>query len=161
MRIGNVLGGYADPAALGKRVETTEGAARRAVSPAEPGSGGSADSSLVRQILSRYDMSNISPAEFSEMIQNLHQAGAISDGELQELSTVRTDLDADGISANKKIDLTKYYEQKLQEARQQLTGVDDATAQRRLTPIQRKLDWVQKFALMQSQPDVKGVNAVV
>jgi len=55
-------------------------------------------SSALREILSQYDVRDISPRTFSEMLQRLHRAGVLADSEYQDLSLIRMDLEREGVS---------------------------------------------------------------
>ena len=74
---------------LGKPSQPQEAAEGR-LSETPPTPGGPAGATpVLREILTRYDVTNISPSEFSEMIRKLHEAGALTDQEFQELSLIQ------------------------------------------------------------------------
>jgi len=162
MRINNVAAGYSDPTAMGKRGEAGEVAGSRDGDALEvhlPVSG--KRSEALREILGRYDVTDTTPAEFTEMIQKLYQTGAISDAELQQLAAVRHDLDSDGLEPDESLDLLEYYADKIQRAQRRMEDAEGAAAQRQqLGPLLRRLDWIEKFALIQSNPDAIGLDAM-
>ena len=47
----------------------------------------------MRKILAHYDMTDVTPSEFSKLIQQLSDKGAISKQDVQELSSIRVDLE--------------------------------------------------------------------
>jgi tryptophan 2,3-dioxygenase len=130
---------------------------------AEPNS--PATSSAFRQILSQYDVSSITPRQFSEMLQKLHQSGTISDQQYQSLSQIRTELDASGVQPNEEVDLVKFYSQKLNTvqgaavANQSKTGSLPAGPPQSLGTVQQRLDWLRKVSTIQNDPDA-GINSL-
>ena len=158
MQINNVLTGFSDPTPLGKRGEPAETAVGRLLKTDEsrPASGQGATATAAR-ILAHYDVHNISPSDFSTMAQKLHDGGAVTDAELQELTAIRQDLDAAGVGANQKVDLVDFYNNKIRQAQQQ-AKIDKSVS--RVEPLMRRAQWVQKFALIQSQPGAAGINAL-
>ncbi len=162
MQISNVLPGYSDPAALGKRGEATESVGGRiaaavdnALSPANKPQAELAD------ILSKYDVTDISPMEFTEMIQKLFEAGAISETELQQLAAVRHDLETEGVDPDESIDLLEFYVEKIEKLQRRRDDSDGLPgSHQQLGPMLRRLDWIEKFALIQSAPDAIGLDAL-
>jgi hypothetical protein len=160
MQISNVTAGYPDPMGLGRRAETSPAGVGSAVQ-----AGGLQAVSAPRsmdalvEILSKHDVSDITPTEFSQMIQDLYEAGAISETELQQLAAIRHDLDIDGVDPDESINLLEYYGQKIEELQR---SVDDSgcppSDNEQLGPLLRRLDWVEKFALIQSAPDAVGLD---
>ncbi len=130
---------------------------------AEPTS--SATSPAFRQILSQYDISSITPRQFSQMLQKLHQSCTISDPQYQNLSQIRTDLDASGIQPDEEVDLVKFYSQKLNKAQgaaaaaQTKSSPLPAAQSQSLSTIQQRLDWLQKVSTIQSDP-AAGINSL-
>lgn len=114
------------------------------------------------QILSRYDVTDITPGDFSEMVQRLFEAGAISDEELQQLAAIRHDLEVDGMDPDDSLDLTDYYARKIEKLQSGLEGSDGPPGpDEHFAPLLQRLDWIEKFALVQSSPDAFGIDAMV
>ena len=118
----------------------------------------------LREIVGRYDVTDITPRQFTEMIQSLHQAGAVSDQQLQELSLIRIDLDLEGLDPDESLDLLDFFADKLKDLAQVM---DDYQSDAFSTdgpppigPVQHRLEWLQKFALLQSAPDTFGLDAL-
>ncbi len=138
-------------------------ASQPAETAAEPNS--SATSSTFRQILSQYDISSITPRQFSEMLQKLHQSGTISDQQYQNLSQIRTDLDSSGIQPDQEVDLVKFYSQKLNGAQdasvapQAKTGSLPAGPSQSLSTVQQRLSWLQKVSSIQNDP-AAGIDSL-
>ena len=159
MRINNVISSFADATLKNPRAEAAGATAQKAAAAGDPASSPASTAALA-QILSQYDVTRMSPSEFTEMLQKLHDAGAITDAEFKELSSVRVDLDAAGIDADEKIDLRSFYREQLQQLDKQLTDANAAQIQATRDPVARKLDWIEKFAIMHAQPESLGLNAV-
>jgi hypothetical protein len=161
MQIHSVLAGYADLAAA-CRGETAEAGGRRASEAAAPQTPSPSPAmAAMAEILGRYDVSDISPTEFSEMIQKLFEAGALSQQELQQLAAVRLDLDAEGVESDESIDLLEFYAEKIRDLQRRLSDSDSAVSDRpQIAPLLERLDWLEKFALIQAAPDSIGLDAV-
>ena len=162
MQISNVLSGYPDPTALGKRGETAQTAGARGSQTVElRGSTAAESSAALAEILSHYDVADISPAEFTEMIQKLYEAAAISDKELQQLAAIRHDLDTADIDPDESLDLLEFYAEKIEKLQRRLDESEGPSARRQqLGPLLRRLDWIEKFSLIQSAPDAIGLDAM-
>ncbi len=162
MQIRSVTSGYSDPAALGKRAEPGEVTLGGAAGAGESrGASAGRPNAAMAAILSNYDVTDITPTEFSEMVQKLYEAGAISQQELQQLTAVRHDMDVDGLSPDDSLDLVEFYQRKVKDLmRRSAEGEADAGNSEALAALLRRLDWVQKFALIQLSPDALGLDAV-
>ncbi len=162
MQISNVLNDFSD-ATLRKRGESVEPAD---IAMREDGQQLAASfagrAEALGDILSQYDVSDISPGEFSEMIQKLFNAGVLSDGELQQLAVVLLDLDLAGMDADESVDLLDFYSKKIDKIQRQIDLSDDGQpGENQLTPLLRRLDWIEKFSMIQANPDSIGLNALV
>jgi len=121
--------------------------------PAALGGGpaaGSESAGALRQIAARYDVSDISPAEVSNLLQELHQAGLLSDGQYHELSQIRLDLDAAGVEADDRVDLLDFYAEKLEALAESAPGMPAAQVASAMQPLEGRHGWLQKVALLQS-----------
>jgi len=162
MQISNVVAGHSDPATLAKQAETVGAVGGRPPKTAEiHAASATARTTAMAEILSRYDVTDISPAEFSKMIQRLFEAGTLSEQEVQQLAAIRMDLDVEGVKADESIDLLDFYAQKIQKLQRRLSDADTPGAgNQQLAPLLHRLDWLEKFALIQSTPDSIGLDAV-
>lgn len=162
MQISHVSAGYPDAAALAKWGETIEAAGGRAAKAVEPHAGlATGAATAMAEILSRYDVMDISPAEFSEMLQRLFEAGTLSENELQELAAIRLDLDMEGVEADESVDLREFYARRIKKLQRRLEDSDAPAADhQQLAPMLRRLDWIEKFALIQSAPEAIGLDAL-
>lgn len=161
MQIHSIFAGHSDPAPLGRGTETGQPLGGRPPDAAESPAAAPGAATAVAEILSRYDVVDISPAEFSAMIQKLYDAGAISERELQQLAAVRLDLDGDGVESDESIDLLEFYADKIQKIQRRLSDSDDQPiGSQQLGPLLERLDWIEKFALIQSAPDAIGLDAL-
>lgn len=124
-----------------------------------PTGGESADA--LRQILGQYDLTDISPAEVSSMLQELRQAGLIDDSQYRELSKIRLDLDAAGVDSDKGIDLLGFYAEKLEGLTDAAAGMPAPVLTATVEPAQRLYNWLQKVSLLQSSTaDTPALNAI-
>ncbi|MCR4412702.1 MAG: hypothetical protein NUV77_09790 [Thermoguttaceae bacterium] len=155
MLIQSILGGRPDPAALA-RSESSDAAnvQRHAVSTIEQSVSAPRQDAL-RAIAAEYDVTDISPRTFSEMIGRLRQAGALSDKDYQELAAIRVDLEQAGIGPDDEIDLVRFYRQRLQEAAQAEKSRE--TPRPDLERLRARLEWLQKFAALRS-PEASPID---
>ena len=104
-----------------------------------------------------YDVHEISPREFSELIEKLYDSGAISRAEFDELKRVRHELDADGFDPSEALDLLVIFKDKL--ARLGAEPVTDEASLRGNTSEEQNaeaalarqhVNWIYRLAAMQS-----------
>ena len=162
MRINNVRNGvYSDPSVPGKRNESTEAADQGLLqslsSVSETATG---TNSALREIAAQYDVTDITPREFSEMLGKMHDKGLISDDEFKELSLIRTDLEGDQIDADASIDLVDYYANKLRKQPNESDASNSSKSVHGVEALKQRLAWLEKFSLIQSAPDQIGLDAV-
>jgi hypothetical protein len=148
---------------LGKRCQPQESPASQPLeSRAMPGPTTAATTAF-RQMAAPYDVTEISPRKFSEMIQKLYDAGLLNDQEFQELSLIRVELDSDRVEPDEAVNLVDFYLDKLRELRETIeeaSGSLPASGQSRLVSIARRLQWVEKFAAIQSAGEEAGLDAL-
>ena len=116
-----------------------------------------------RQILARYDVTQISPAQFSRMLGELRQTGLLDEGDLFQLGQILVDLDTEGVEADEDVDLVERYTDqldKLQDRLEDLGSDEEAFAgvAPALAAVQKRLDWLTKFALVHSAPEAATVD---
>ena len=163
----NVLSGLLSP--LAKPSQPEEPAQPAAAGPLkapkphpEPPPGATA---ALRSVLARYDVTEISPRQFSAMLEELHKTGALSEEELNQLGLVLLDLDAEGLDLDEPLDLVKLYSEKLDKLQDRLEELgSDEEAFSGIAPslaaVQSRLNWLTKFALMHSAPDSVGLSVL-
>ncbi len=117
------------------------------------------DGQAFHKILAKYDVTNISPRDFSELVQDLHDAGEINDSEFRELAKMRQALEQSGVDPDERLDLVQFFTEKLS---QQLAdfaasrGTDPALQpssqeiEKQTGESQRQVEWINKFALINS-----------
>ena len=155
MQINTVRNGlYPDPTTPGKRNEPIEATGERsATSLSALLSSPSATTSALGEILARYDVTDITPREFSEMLHRMHKGGVITEDELKDLSQIRVDLDRDGIDSDESINLVDYYANKLRKQPLDFDATTLSGDEPSPEVLQRRLGWLEKLALVQSSPD--------
>lgn len=162
MQIRSASAGHSDPAALAKPGETIEpGGSPRAKAGQQITPSATGAATAMAEILSRYDVMDISPEEFSQMVQKLFESGTISEQEMQQLAAIRLDLDLDGLKPDESTDLLEFYARRIKKAQGRLSDSDgEAAGGKQLAPLLSRLDWLEKFALIQSAPEAIGLDAV-
>lgn len=116
-------------------------------------------------ILARYDLTDITPREFSQLLDELHQSGLLTDEQFRELSEIRTDLASADVLPQEKIDLLDFYRRLLEKADRLASGDTQGETARQVAEWRRRLDWLEKLAAAQREsaaasPDSEGVLAV-
>jgi len=160
MQIKNVLARLSDPTRFGQHRDGAEAVDRKAVDASATGVGPSSSSSSgIREILAGYDVTNISPKAFSELLQKLRQSGLISDNDFQELSQIRSDLDREGVAPDQAVNLLDMYAKKVQAA-EQADKFEETGAEATAASLRRRLDWLQKFAAAHEWPEAATINAL-
>ena len=101
----------------------------------------------MREIVSQYDMTDITPNDFSTMIQQLYAKNAVSAKDMQELSSIRADLESAGVGADQSVNLQEFYQQRLAKAKADAAqSPDPVAAQANIQSIAARMTWVEKFA---------------
>jgi hypothetical protein len=161
MQIASVLGRYADATAGGQRPEVAQRTGARAADTSTARGLSAPPETALRTIMADYDLTRITPQKFSEMLDRLHKGGVLTDEEFTQLSQIRLDLDHEGIDAKESVDLLDLYSQRTQQLTRQTSGqMDDAAGRASLAAAQRRLDWLQKLALVHSAPDSVGLDTL-
>ena len=159
MQISSVMSGLSDPTTWGQKGETAVKAGANAVKSIEPSVQGTpAAKKASVDILRQYDITNITPDSYLQMIQKLYKAGALSEKDYQELSAVRGDLEKAGIDPGESVNLLEFCSDKLNQDQKSLGDSTDKASQQRLGPDVRRVDWMQKFAMIQANPDAVGLD---
>ena len=118
----------------------------------------------LRDILTQFDVTNISPQGFSDLVQKLRQTGLLPDKDYQELTAIRTDLDRDGVAATQRVNLVEMYTKKLasleQDFKAQQEKLGTAEAQAMDATLRRRLDWLQKLSAIHASPETATINAL-
>ena len=158
MQISQLLAGYHDRASAGKRNDRIESDVSRSVDQLQQQPTLSSGlTAVLRQIAARYNVTEITPLEFSDMLYALHQDGALADDQLQQLARIRIDLDLENIDPDEEVDLVDFYSDKLEE----LTRTEDGGRSADIVQTEQLLGWMEKFAVIQSSADVMGLDAFV
>jgi hypothetical protein len=170
MQITSIFSGYSDPAKPGPRNEPVEASAPAAPAKGDPFAVSSpaapaASAEAVREILAQYDVTDISPRSFSEMLQKLHRAGVLRDKDFQDLSSIRLEMERDGIDPDERVNLIQLYSRKLRDAQENLEDLRDkggslAGTDAVVAPLRRRLEWLQKVGAVHANPGSVGLDAL-
>jgi hypothetical protein len=163
MRINNIRSGvYSDATTLGKKSESTEakaqGLLKNLASLSETSSG--ASNTALREILAEYNVTDITPRRFSEMLQKMNKSGIITEDEFKDLSLIRTDLESDQVDPDDSINLVDYYANKLRKQPEDGDASNLSGNEPSPETLRRRLDWLEKITLIQSSPEAVGLDAV-
>lgn len=127
-------------------------------SPARPtGPATSANADDLRGLAARYDVTRITPRKFSELVQRLRQAKALSENDLQELAGIRGDLERAGIAPDEEIDLVDFYRRRLAELEGEAARADASANPAELEQTRRRLDWLLRLVLLHGQPGASAL----
>jgi hypothetical protein len=154
MNVSSLIPSLSDLPGFGR--SATAAGTSAAANVAADGSAIPGASAAMRQIVSRYDMSDISPNDFSQMVQKLYNNGAISQKDLQNLSGIRADLDKAGVPADTSINLVDFYRNQLQAVSAPANGKPANPTD--VQSVVGRLSWIEKFSAVQNQPASVGVN---
>jgi len=164
MQISNVLNGYADATSGGRRSDSTERSTGRAAETQSSRGLSGTPTEAMRQVMADYDLTQITPQQYSEMLDRLRKGNAITEEEYAQLSQVRTELDSGGIGADEKVDLLSFYHQRTQRLSKQVEETTDTASRsglaQSLRDTQHRLDWLEKLEMVHAQPDSIGLDAV-
>ncbi|MHC4181290.1 MAG: hypothetical protein ACYSWU_27655 [Planctomycetota bacterium] len=145
---------------LAKRVAPPETSGGTPVDSLAAVTGSNAETvAAFRQILVDYDVTDISPSEFSRMIQRLQSIGALPEETLHELAQIRLDLDLAQADPHDRTNLVEFYLDKIRDLRLAPDDTEDAPpGADSLVAAMRRLDWMEKFATIQSSADQIGID---
>jgi len=160
MKIANIIAGLTDSKAASKRAETIELAGGKPSQAQWPDGLNPATAAALGETLGGFDVTAITPEEFSVLVQRLYKAGVIGQEDYRLLAAVRADLHADGIRPDERINLIDFYTRKLRRLQDRIDQLDPAE-QQQLAAITRRLDWVQKLAAMRQSPQGFGLAVVI
>ncbi len=159
MQISGLSVGYTDSGSVGRRSEVLGVLAGKANEQAAPPAGDSnATMGLLAVVVSQYDLTDITPRDFSEMLRELRDAGAITEADYGQLAQIRLDMDAENLDPDEPVDLLEFY-RKAVDRNQQDSGSDKSSPV--LAAMERRLEWLEKVAILQESPEAAGMNALV
>ncbi len=159
MQITGLSAGYADSGAVGRRNELLAAANGKEGDQNARGTGGpNAMMDLLTGIVSQYDLEDITPRDFSEMLRELRDAGVLTEAEYGDLAQIRLDMDLENLDPDDSLDLVEFYGKTLDRARH---TDESEKASAALDSMGRRLDWLQKVAILQESPDAAALNALV
>jgi len=120
-------------------------------------------SEVVGKIASRYDVKKITPREFSRLLEELRQAGALSETDRQLLAQILVDLHQEGIDLDETVDLVRWYTKKVEKLQDSLRtrnipAQDRIQLEAALADLQKRLDWLRRFALVHERPELASLN---
>ncbi len=159
MQISGLSGSYADSGTVARRSELLAAATGKSTEKASSlanSTEGTTDQLVA--VVSQYDITDISPRDFSEMLRELRDSGAITESEYGELAQIRLDMDAEGLDSDESLNLLDFYETAVNRARQ---DEDSEETSVNFEAMERRLDWLQKVAILEETPDAAGINTLV
>ena len=159
MQITGLSSGYGDSGAVGRRSELLEAVAGKGREQNSQAVGGpNAVMEQLKGIVSQYDLEDITPRDFSEMLRELRDAGALTDVEYGDLAQIRLEMDAENLDPDDSIDLLDFCRKTIGRARE---AGESKAGSAMLASMERRLDWLDKVAVLQESPDAAGLNALV
>ena len=166
MDIKGILGGLSSvlPTGSSEKQPKTQEPSPGDVTPA-PVSFSPLSQHAVVEILSRYDVTQITARDFSQLIQELKQSGAITSADQDELALLRLELDQQGIDPDEPLDLVDLLQRKLQTQERELSKLEDKQGNtidrsEALAATLRQMDWISKFAFVHQSGGYRPINAV-
>ena len=159
MQISGLSGSYADSGTVARRSELLAAATSKSTEKASSlanSTEGTTDQLVA--VVSQYDITDISPRDFSEMLRELRDSGAITESEYGELAQIRLDMDAEGLDPDESVNLLDFYETAVNRARQDEDSEQTSVS---FEAMERRLDWLQKVAILEETPDAAGINTLV
>lgn len=159
MQITGLSAGYSDSGAVGRRNELLEAVAGKGREQNAQAAGGlNARMEELKGIVSQYDLADITPRDFSEMLRELRDTGALTEAEYADLAQIRLDMDIENLDPDESLNLLEFYGKSIDRAR---GDSDSDAASTMLASMERRLDWLEKVAVLQESPDAAGLNALV
>jgi len=114
--------------------------------------GQSGTPSLWQEILKDYDVTHITPRQFSEMLQRLRESGVIGEQEYMDLTQVRRDLMEAGIENDEPVDLLDFYQKVIRKLQlMQSLGSAESTEdiEMAMQRAEKNLAWLEKVSTLQ------------
>lgn len=106
------------------------------------------------EILKEYDVTHITPRQFSQMLQKLRESGNITEQEYAELAQIRRDLLEAGIEADEPVDLLDFYQKLIRKLQlMQSLGTAESTddLQTSLQRAEKHLKWLEKISTLRGE----------
>ena len=160
MQISNVLAGWADPAAVAKRNDPLEAASaggegrrRRRRNVAGQPRGPGADPRQVRRAADHAHRVRRDDPEASEGRRD-HRRGVPGTGRYPPRPGVGQ------VEGRRTGEPHGVLREKIKDAQRQSENADTPSARTPLKPLLRRLEWIEKFSVIQSNPGAAGVDAI-
>lgn len=141
----------------GTSASTGSSAGKPAGSAAAGSSSSPANTDALRSLAAQYDVSRITPREFSELLQRLRQAKALSESDLQELAGIRADLEHEGIEPDQEIDLVGFYRRRLAQLQDGPGKTAPSADPSEVQKTRRRLAWLVRLALWHREPEASAL----
>lgn len=159
MQVTGLSAGYSDSGTVGRRNELLTAISGKGQVEKASGAGGlNGMMEQLKGIVSQYDLEDITPRDFSEMLRELRDAGALTEAEYGDLAQIRLDMDAEGLDPDDSLDVLDFCQKTLDRAR---NGDETDEASPLFASMERRLEWLEKVAVLQESPDAAGLNALV
>lgn len=125
------------------------------------------DGSAAVEILKRYDVRQITPREFSDMLRELRDSGHLTDADFQELGRIRLEIDKNGHSPDETLDLLEMFRQRLSAqqtiaSRAEESGREVGADPESVRKLRDHVSWLEKLAaLHQREPELVELDTSV
>jgi hypothetical protein len=160
MNVSNVVGGLRNAAS-----RMTHGggfnvkAAERAVT-AKLQSRLATPTAAMRQVLSQYDMTNITPNSFANLVQQLSAKGAISPKDAQQLAAIPGELQNAGVGPNDSVNLLEFYQEQISKVQGAAAQSSSPAAEASFSQLVGRMQSLAKLAAARQPGGLGGLNAV-
>jgi len=165
MQISQLLGALAkslDFSATGTQSRPAADVAGGSAPPASPSSSLPSDAAL-RDVAARFDIREISPREFSDLISQLRDAGLLSQDDISALLSLRAELDQSQVGADDPVNLLDFVRDKLRDEADQFDRNLGKQGQQTTTSsaAQRQLDLLERLAIAHAGSADDPLDALV
>jgi hypothetical protein len=120
----------------------------------------STPTAAMRQVLSQYDMTNITPNDFSNLVQQLSAKGAISPQDAQQLAAIPGQLQQAGVGPNESVNLLEFYQEQISKVGEAAAQSPNSASQMNVSQLVGQMQWVARFAAVRHAGSSAGLNAV-
>lgn len=103
----------------------------------------------LRRIMSHYDLRQISPAEWRNLVSELRASGLLAEGDLQDLTGISREFEQAGLSPHERIDLLSWFRSRLRRLEMHPEAATDGAVKAERLQISRYLSLLERLASYQ------------